>query len=92
MPEATSQNRRASDVRIDAIEARIASVEKKVDENTVMTTEVRDILATFRIAGLVAKWLTVIAGAVTAVFGMVAGGWALVDTILRHMRDVPKLK
>ncbi len=39
-----------------------------IKENTEITTQVRDILASFRILGSVAKWFTYIVGAIGAVY------------------------
>lgn len=53
------------------------SLVRKVDENTKLTTEVRDILATFNILFKVAKFVAAVAAAATAVVGffrMIKGG------------------
>lgn len=40
------------------IEARFVCLEKKIDQNTEVTTQIRDILTSFRVIGAVSKWLT----------------------------------
>ena len=69
--------RRAADPVIDhlhecveGLKGKVATLETSMAENTAMTKEVRDILATFRTLATVAKWFTAIAGAVAAGFAM----------------------
>lgn len=51
--------------------AEFESLVRKVDENTKLTQEVRDILATFRILFHVAKWTTAMVLAYSAVITFV---------------------
>ena len=60
--------RRESDHRIAALEERASVIERKIDENTAITKEVADILATFRVMGNLAKWTSAIAAAFSAVY------------------------
>lgn len=80
-PEATlpPQPRRYADQRIDVLEegvarleVRVDGIDKKMDEQTAILGDVRDILGTFRIIGATAKWLGYIAGAFTAAGAAVA--------------------
>jgi len=57
-----------TDERVLRLERRLSALESKLDENTAMTKDVRDILATFRVMGLVAKWVAAIAAAGLAVY------------------------
>ena len=56
--------RRADDTRIALIEQRMNSFEDKVDENTKMTREVLDTLRAFKMLAAIAKWGTVVGGAI----------------------------
>ena len=60
--------RRSDDTRIALLEQRMASFETMVGENTKMTREVLDTLRAFKMLGAVAKWGTVIGGAVTGAY------------------------
>lgn len=67
---------RAIERRLDRSDARMVSIEQSLDENTQVTTEVRDFLtamrAGFRVLGWLgtgAKWIAAMAGAVAAVVG-----------------------
>ena len=60
--------------RIASLEAGHARIEAKLDMNTEVTHQVRDILGTFKTLGSVAKWLTAIAGAVAAIFAAIKAG------------------
>jgi hypothetical protein len=51
--------RRAEDPRINQLIADVA-------EAKVTLTEIRDIMATFRVIAKIAKWLTIIGGAIVA--------------------------
>lgn len=62
---------RGFDDRIAALEHRNAIIERKIDENTVITEQVRDILASFRGIAFAAKWLTAVGG----FFVMAYHGW-----------------
>ena len=70
--------RRADDSRVGKIAADlehlhgcVESLKSQVSENTALTKEVRDILATFKVLGAAAKWLTILgAGATTVYHGL----------------------
>lgn len=64
--------RRTADTRIALLEQRMGTFESKVDENTKLTREVLDTLRAFKMVGAIAKWGTVIGGAV-------AGGYHAVQ-------------
>lgn len=49
--------------RIARLEDRMGRFESKLDENTATTREVRDILATFKVVGAIAKWCSAVGGA-----------------------------
>jgi len=43
-------------------------LKKEMERNTVVTEQVRDILASFRIVGAIAKWCAAIGAAATALY------------------------
>lgn len=57
-----------TDERLTAFERRLTDLEGKIDENTAVTKDVRDILGTFRIVGLAAKWIAAIGAAGLAIY------------------------
>ena len=68
-------DRRVDDPRISQLVQDMAGVkiahvamQKSLDENTVVTNQVRDILTSFAIAGKIAKWVSAIAGAIAAIW------------------------
>lgn len=79
--------RRADDPRIAELQAEVKHLHGCVEEaktigkenaaliaeNTVITTQVRDILTSFRVLSSFAKWFTIIAGAIAAGFAVVKG-------------------
>lgn len=75
-----TDDRRKPDPRLDALKGKVdhlhdcvESLKRSVAENTEITQQVRDILASFRIAGSLAKWVTAIATAVAGVYAMLRG-------------------
>jgi hypothetical protein len=46
----------------------VEELKKSVAENAVLLEQVRDILASFRVVGVVAKWVAAIGAAATAVY------------------------
>ena len=69
----TFPQRRASDSRLDAVESRLVKVEDLLVENTKTTTEVRDILTTFKTLGMFAKWVSSIGAALIGLFVAIKG-------------------
>lgn len=70
-----NQQRRGDDPRIDALVQDVCLLKKDMAQNTEVTMQVRDILASFRVIAKVAKWLTAIATAVAAVYAAIKTGW-----------------
>lgn len=73
-----NDNRRSDDQRITQLGIDqghlhdcVESLKAAVKENTEITEQVRDILASFRVVGAVAKWIAAIAGAVGATIATV---------------------
>jgi hypothetical protein len=78
--------RRSSDVVVNQLVADVAELKdaqlkqvaahaelsRKMDLNTSITEQVRDILATFRIMAQIAKWVTAIVAGVTAAYHGIA--------------------
>lgn len=62
----------------DAVVARLVSdmdeVKRDLARNTVVTEQVRDILASFRVMMAVAKWFTAIASAIAAAIALFKAG------------------
>lgn len=57
-----------SDERIAALEVGFRQLEKKLDENTAKTQEVLDTLRAFKMIGTIAKWGTVVGGALVGAY------------------------
>lgn len=57
-----------TDERLAAFDRRLISLEEKLDANTALTKDVRDILGTFRVMGLIAKWIAAIGAAGLAIY------------------------
>jgi hypothetical protein len=51
----------------------VSELKRQMAENTVVTVQVRDILASFRIVGKVAKWTTAVVTACAVVWGAIKG-------------------
>ena len=65
MDEATwPPQRRADDPKIALLEQRMGSFEKMLQENTAATKEVLDTLRAFKMLAAIAKWGTVVGGAI----------------------------
>lgn len=62
------ENRRADDPRIDQLVADVAGLQVEMQANTAVTTQVRDILASFRVMALIAKWIAAIGAGFAAVY------------------------
>lgn len=60
------ENRRANDEKINQLVADVNHMKMKMIENTIITMEVRDVLATLRTLQKVAKWITAISAAVAS--------------------------
>jgi hypothetical protein len=80
MPPESSENvqalnaqRRASDPRIDALVADVATLRKDMIANTEITAQVRDILASFRVIGAVTKWAAAVGGGCVAAYAAIKG-------------------
>jgi hypothetical protein len=65
--------RRHEDQRIATLVTDVATLKAQMVENTVVTVQVRDILASFRIVGKIAKWMTAIVTAVTVTWAAIKG-------------------
>lgn len=61
-----NENRRASDSKINQLVNDVNDLKKQMAENTAITIEVRDVLATLRTLQKAAKWVTAISAAITA--------------------------
>ncbi|HLB49829.1 MAG TPA: hypothetical protein VJL59_22660 [Anaerolineales bacterium] len=72
-----TEDRRADDPRINTLVADVAVLKEQMAENTKVTCQVRDILASFRIVGSVAKWTAAVGAGATAL-------WHGVDFLRRH--------
>lgn len=69
------EERRSGDRRIDQVQQDVTHLHECVEalksqmaENTVITKQVRDILASFQIIGAIAKWVAAIGAGATAVY------------------------
>jgi hypothetical protein len=60
-------DRRTEDPRINQLVADVAVLKDQMAENTAVTHQVRDILASFRIVAAVAKWIAIIVGGIAAI-------------------------
>ena len=59
--------RRAADERINQLCVDVATLQRQMIENTAVTTQIRDILRSFKIMAAVAKWITVIGAGVAVI-------------------------
>lgn len=66
--------RRESDPLVLLLAGKIEAIEKQLTENTDITRQVYDVLATFRVIAKVAKWLTAIVLLLTSIWGLVKVG------------------
>lgn len=62
-----TEERRREDQRIGKLVCDVCDLKEQMAENTEITGQVRDMLASFRVIAVVAKWVTAIAAAVAAV-------------------------
>lgn len=53
------ERRRVIDERFEALESGMDDIKKEVAENTVITTQIRDLLTSFAVMAKISKWLTV---------------------------------
>jgi hypothetical protein len=65
--------RRKDDPRIATLITDVAELKRHMAENTAVTVQVRDILASFHIFGKAAKWFTAIVTAVTVTWAAIKG-------------------
>ena len=66
-PKAPPQ-RRANDERLDTVVCDVALLKGQMAENTEVTKQVRDILNSFRLLGIVAKWIAAIGAGTAALY------------------------
>ena len=64
---AEEAQRRVDDPRINKLVADVCDLKTQMAENTEITHQVRDILTSFRVMALFAKWIAAIAAAVAGV-------------------------
>ena len=63
-----NQERRLSDQRVSQLVDDVTVLKHQMAENTAVTVQVRDILASFKVMASVAKWVTAIAAMIAAVY------------------------
>jgi hypothetical protein len=63
-----NRDRRQPDQRIATLVTDVATLKAQMAENTAVTVQVRDILASFRIVGKIAKWIAAMGAAAVAVW------------------------
>jgi hypothetical protein len=63
-----SFDRRANDPRVEQLVKDVADLKVSMVQNTEITVQVRDVLASFRVIGSVAKWITAIFAAIAAAY------------------------
>lgn len=68
-----ADNRRADDPRVTKLVTDVESLQHQMAENTEVTMQVRDILASFKTAAAIAKWITTIAAAGAACLAFLKG-------------------
>lgn len=56
------------DSRINDLVADVAVLKQQMIENTVVTMQVRDILTSFRVASVVAKWIAAVGAGLAALY------------------------
>lgn len=70
-----AEHRRRDDPRISTLVDDVALLKAQVKENTDVTVQVRDMLAGFRVAAAIAKWVTVVSAAVGGSYAALRAGW-----------------
>lgn len=60
--------RRRDDARISKLVVDVKVLERKIDENSELTKEIRDLVTSFRVVASVAKWITTILLALAAMW------------------------
>lgn len=71
--DATLQHRRQSDARVTQLVGDVAVLKSQMVENTAVTLQVRDILASFKVMMSIAKWITAFAGMFAAIIAAYKG-------------------
>lgn len=66
-------DRRQDDAKLQKVMEDISDLQRDMKANTEITTQVRDLLATFAILASVAKWVAAISAAVAGVWAMIKG-------------------
>ena len=66
-------DRRTVDTRIDGLVADVTELKTQMAAHMETTNQIRDILASFRVAGAIAKWAAAIAGGCAAVYASFKG-------------------
>lgn len=69
-----TEQRRKEDPRINVLVRDVAELKEWVAENTEVTLQVRDMLAGLRVLCSVAKWVTLITGAVAGTYAALKAG------------------
>lgn len=69
----TSQERRVSDQRVTQLVSDVAVLKEQMSENTAVTCQVRDILASFKVMASIAKWITVITAMIASILAVIKG-------------------
>lgn len=69
----SAEQRRAADIKVAQLVTDVDDLKRQMAENTAVTCQVRDILASFKVVASVAKWITAIAGMIAALLALVKG-------------------
>lgn len=74
--------RRAEDPRVNQLISDVAAIKEATALNTEITTEIRNIVAGFKIMAKIAKWLTAMAALAVSLIALVKG--------IVTFNDIPK--
>lgn len=79
MGDESGFERRKDDRRIaklisdtETLQRQHSELSKKLDKNTALTQEIRDLLKAFKLLGAIAKWITVVVTAGTVLYHLLA--------------------
>jgi len=72
--EGQQEKRRVSDVILSKVVDDVEHLKKEMQRNTEVTEQVRDLLTSFKVIAAVAKWCTVVVGALVAFLALFKAG------------------
>lgn len=68
-----------NDPRMDALIEEVAKVKEQVQENSEIVKEIREIIGSFRLLTLAAKWVVLVGAAIAVIYSSLHGAIALLS-------------